>query len=145
VNAQFMRYSELQFALAEAAHKGLIGGSASSYYQEGIQASFAYYDRSMPSGYLTDPDVALNGSNDLKRIMTQKWIALFLNGHEAWFNIRRTGYPELPIPEDNLNGDRYPVRYLYPESEQAVNGEHYQEGASAIGGDTYNSPGWWEG
>jgi len=82
--------------------------------------------------------------NDLELIMTQKWIASFMNGYEAWIDVRRTGYPVLPIPEDNLNNDVFPVRYAYPSTEQAVNGANYSQAVSAIGGDNFNSKGWWE-
>ena len=81
---------------------------------------------------------------DLEKILTQKWLALFNNGHEAWFNIRRMGIPSLQVAADNLNGDQYPVRYRYPQTEQAANNAHRLEAAGRIGGDTYNSPGWWE-
>lgn len=142
-HANIMQYSELQFALAEAAQRGLIGGSATSYYEEGIRSSFEYYGLAVDAGYLSDPNVALDGTNDLERIMTQKWLALFLNGHEAWFNIRRTGFPVLSIPADNLNGNVFPVRYRYPESEQAVNGANYSAAVSSLGADDYNQESWW--
>ena len=32
---------------------------------------------------------------NLERIITQKWIALFPNGIESWSEHRRTGYPKL--------------------------------------------------
>ena len=31
----------------------------------------------------------------LEKIITQKWISIFPNGHEAWVDYRRTGYPRL--------------------------------------------------
>ena len=31
----------------------------------------------------------------LEKIITQKWIAIFPSGHEAWVDYRRTGYPRL--------------------------------------------------
>ena len=144
VKAAFMTYAELQFCLAEAAHKGLISGSATNYYEAGIQGSFDHLGLTLPTGYLTQVNVILDGTNDLERIMTQKWIASFMNGYEAWFDFRRTGFPDLPMPQDNLNNDVFPVRYAYPSSEQAVNGSNYSDAVNAIGGDDYNSPGWWE-
>ncbi len=145
VDAQFMLYGELQFALAEAAHKGLISGSAQLYYEEGIMAMFDYLGVSMSAGYLSQPGVALNGNGDLQKILIQKWIALINNGHEAWFNIRRTDLPKLSVAADNLNGDVYPSRYRYPESEQAANAGNYQEAvARMMGMDNYNVKAWWE-
>ncbi len=144
VDAQFMQYAELQFALAEAAQRGIIAGSVEAYYQAAIEASFAYYNVSLPGDYFTRPEIALNGSDNLEKILTQKWLSLINVGHEAWFNIRRTGIPALEPGPDNLNEDRYPVRYLYPESEQATNNANYSKAASRLGGDNINSKGWWE-
>ena len=143
VKASFMTYSELQFCLAEATNKGLISGVASMYYENGIRASFEHLGLLMPSEYLTQVSVVLGGDN-LEKIMTQKWIASFMNGYEAWFDFRRTGFPALSIPQDNLNNNVYPVRYAYPSTEQAVNGSNYSQAVGEIGGDTYNSKGWWE-
>ena len=40
--------------------------------------------------------------NELERIITQKWIALYPNGMEAWAEFRRTGFPKLfPINENS--------------------------------------------
>jgi len=140
-----MQYSETQFALAEAVVKGFISGDANTYYQNGITASFEYYNTEVPADYFTRSTIALDGSaDDLTKIMTQKWLSLISVGHEAWFNVRRTGIPNLMAGPDNFNEGRYPVRYLYPESEQATNNVNYQEAVERIGGDNINSKGWWE-
>ncbi|MBU2995958.1 SusD/RagB family nutrient-binding outer membrane lipoprotein [Cellulophaga baltica] len=145
VDAQFMQYSEVQFALAEAVTKGYISGDANTYYQNAITASFEYYNTEIPAEYFTKPEIVLDGSeDDITKILTQKWLSLISVGHEAWFNVRRTGIPYLKPGPDNLNEDRYPVRYLYPESEQASNNANYQEASDRIGGDDINSKGWWE-
>jgi len=144
VDAQFMQYAELQFALAEAAERGWISGNAQAFYEEGIRASFQYYEVELPVDYLNQPAVALNGTDNLTKILSQKWLVLNTNGHEAWFNIRRTGIPEMKPGPDNLNNGRYPVRYLYPESEQATNSENNAAAAARMGGNTINSEGWWE-
>ena len=144
VNAHLMQYSELQFLLAEAALKGYISGSAASFYQAGIQASFDYYRTPIPAGYLERANVKLSGTDDLRKIMTQKWLSHFMNGYEAWLDIRRTGFPQLKVAQDNLNNNVYPVRFRYPESEQAANSEKYQAALTQAGPDTYNRKGWWE-
>lgn len=145
VNAQFMQYAELQFALAEAVERGFIEGDVQSYYRNGIEASFKYYNVDIPSDYYDNPEVALNGSDNLEKILTQKWFSLNTVGHEAWFNVRRTGIPHLKPGPDNLNSDRYPVRYLYPQSEQATNSDNCHEATSRMElGDNINSKNWWE-
>ena len=40
---------------------------------------------------------------NLERIITQKWIAMYPMGLEAWAEYRRTGFPELAPSIDNLN------------------------------------------
>jgi len=146
VDAQIMLYSEVQFALAEATARGFINGDSETYYQNAIQAHFEYYDTELPVDYFSREAIALKGSLDqnLTKILTQKWFSLFMIGHEAWFNIRRTGIPALTPGPDNFNDDRYPVRYLYPESEQAANKENYDAAAQRIGGDDINIKNWWE-
>ncbi len=144
VDAQFMQYAEVQFALAEAAERGYISGDVEAYYQNGITASFEYYGLLVPEDYFSRVAVALNGTDNLNKILTQKWLSLISIGHEAWFQVRRTGIPNLKPGPDNLNDNQYPVRYIYPESEQATNSANYQEAADRIGGDNINSKGWWE-
>ena len=143
VDGQFMQYAELQFAFAEAAERGYISGSAQGYYENGIRASFDYYGVELPADYLTRPAIAY-GSDNLTKILTQKWLMLNTNGHEAWFNIRRTGIPSLKPGPDNFNNDQYPVRYLYPEGEQATNSANAAAAAARMGGNDINSKGWWE-
>jgi hypothetical protein len=144
VNAPIMTYAELQFILAEAALKNLIPGTAATYYTVGIQASHDYFKVAAPAGYFTKMGVVLNGTNDLQKIMTQKWISNFLNGYEAWIDIRRTGFPQITIPQDNLNANKFPVRFRYPATEQAANRTNYEDAIKRIGGDTYDNKGWWE-
>lgn len=145
VNAQIMQYAELQFALAEAVERRYINGDIKKYYKNGIKASYEYYGLEVPEGYFDNPAVALNGNNNLGKILTQKWFSLNTVGHEAWFNVRRTGIPHLEPGPDNLNNDRYPVRYLYPQSEQATNSENYEKAVAQMKyGDNINSKCWWE-
>ncbi|GAB3341363.1 SusD/RagB family nutrient-binding outer membrane lipoprotein [Marivirga atlantica] len=145
VDAQFMQYAEVQFALAEARQKGFItSGSVQQYYEAGVRASFEYYGVDVPADYFSREAITLDGTHDLTKIMTQKWLSLINIGHEAWFNIRRTAIPQIKAGPDAVNNGLYPVRYLYPESEQATNAENYQEAVNRIGGDNINSKGWWE-
>lgn len=144
VDAQFIQSAEVLFDLAEAAERGWITGNAKDYYESGIKAHFAYLKVTVPTDYLTQSAVALNGTDNLTKILTQKWVALISNGHEAWFNIRRTGIPALTPGPDNMNDNQLPVRYFYPEGEQATNIVHYNEAAQRLGGDNINSKVWWE-
>jgi hypothetical protein len=104
-----MCYSEVCFLKAEAAIRGWSNaGDAKTNYEDGIRASFAearlgvntgLYSMADDEAYIAGGEVGWNESADfetkLKKIATQKWIALFPNGTEAWAEVRRTGYPEL--------------------------------------------------
>ena len=128
-----MSRAEASFLQAEGKLRGWNTGSgtAQSYYEEGIRLSFGKYGlddkyAAYVAGTSTqidyvDPHNAANniaavnklpvkynagGSNEeqLEQIITQKWIACFPEGLNAWAEYRRTGYPHLfPIPADNCN------------------------------------------
>ncbi len=144
VKAPLMKYDELQFILAEAAQKGFITGDANTFYENGVRASFDFWDVNQDmTSYLAQNGVAYDGN--LETIMTQKWLASFLVGLEAWYDFRRTGLPSFIIPgQDNVNSDRVPVRFLYPDREQTLNTENYEAAVSRMGGDDINIKGWWE-
>ncbi|QRR00406.1 SusD/RagB family nutrient-binding outer membrane lipoprotein [Dyadobacter sandarakinus] len=141
-----MGYPELQFILAEAARKGLITSTttAKTYYEQGIAAAFDYTDVAMPANYLSSPGVAYTDASALTLIGTQKWIALFFTGLEAWFDWRRTGIPTINAGVDNVNGGRVPVRFAYPRSEQTLNPGSLSEAVARQGADNYNTRVWWD-
>lgn len=151
-----MTYAELQFILAEAAEKGMITGTttAGDYYLRGIQANFSFYNSILPSQYgisvtppatyYTQPAVAYAGTQTerLEKIALQKWVALFFNGLEAWFDWRRTKMPAIIPGADNLNNNKVPVRYIYPLSEQALNAKNRSEAVARQGADDLNTEIW---
>lgn len=144
VDAALMQYAELQFILAEAAQRGWISGDGQTYYENGIKASFDYWntDQDMPA-YLAQPGVTYDGQ--LETILKQKWLASFMVGLEAWYDFRRTGLPSIIKPgQDNVNNDMIPVRFLYPDQEQTLNATNYEQATSSLGGDNINAKGWWE-
>jgi hypothetical protein len=152
-----MTFSELQFILAEARQRNLIStGTAETYYLAGINSNFDFYRATVPSAYninltvpasyFTQADVAYTGTNAelLNKIATQKWIALFFNGLEAWFDWRRSGLPALTPGASNLNSNRIPVRYIYPLSEQALNAAGRNAAITRQGADDINTRVWWD-
>ncbi len=44
--------------------------------------------------YLSGPEVAFNGTNDLERIYIQQYLNFYRNASEAFVLVRRTGYPK---------------------------------------------------
>ena len=73
-----------------------------------------------------------NFESDLNKIISQKYIAYFLQSAcDAWFDYRRTGYPVLPVnPNTSMNvtaPDKIPFRYMYPLGEYSYNRENLEE------------------
>jgi hypothetical protein len=140
-----MTYAELQFILAEAAQKGLITtGTAKEYYENGIKASFSYFKQEIPAGYLEQSGVKYDNATALQQIGTQKWIALFYSGLEAWFDWRRTGFPALTPGPANVNGDRIPVRFIYPGFEFSLNQANVEAAVARQGPNDINTKVWWD-
>lgn len=143
--AYFMSYAELQFLLAEAAEAGYITGSAADYYYAGIAASMeANGITSGLADYLAQSDVVYSSVNSDELIGTQKWLALYCQGIEAWTEWRRTGFPVLsPAIDANPIVPTIPSRYSYPPSEQTTNLVNYQAAVAAQGEDRLTTPIWW--
>lgn len=153
--ALMMTYAELQFILAEARQRNMIStGTAEAYYQNGIAANFSYWQSvvpaiynlnvSMPADYFTRPGVALTGTESeiLAKIALQKWVSLYFNGLEAWFDWKRTGLPVIIPGPGNLNNNQVPVRYIYPLSEQSLNGVNRAAAVQRQGADNINTRTW---
>ena len=159
---QWMNAAEVAFLRAEgvAVFGFNLGGTAKDFYEQGIRLSFAQWgasgeddyiedDRSVPQTY-TDPaglnsyastisditikwDESASTEEKQERIITQKWIANWMLGSEAWADYRRTGYPRL-IPAQaagNKSGgvvdsNRGARRMPYPSEENANNYENVQ-------------------
>ncbi|CAL1520449.1 SusD/RagB family nutrient-binding outer membrane lipoprotein [Chitinophaga sp. MM2321] len=144
--AVLFSYAEQQFILAEAAQRNLISGNAADYYKKAITASFAQYD--IPAteviAYIAQPGVAYNAANYKKSIGEQKWLALFGEGLEAFAEWRRLDYPQLkPAYTGALNG-KMPLRFTYPSSEQALNGNNYKAAVARQGADLLTTKVWFD-
>lgn len=146
-------YSEVEFILAEAAARGFgVTGTAESHYNAGITASILFWGGTMEDAttYLAQPSVTYasaiassSAAMPWKEVIgTQKWIALFNRGTEAWTSIRLLDYPIMAEPIDAQSG--YPNRYTYPIAEQTLNGASYTAAAAAIGGDETENKLFWD-
>jgi len=174
-----MTAAEVYFLRAEAALRGWnnAGGTAQQLYEQGINTSFAQWGVTS-STYLTDatsvPDAytdPLNAANNapspssitikwddaagdeakLERIITQKWIANFPEGQEAWSEFRRTGYPKLfPVAQNNSGGTistAVQIRRLpFSQNEYNTNGAEVQKAIQLLGTKVDNGGTrlWWD-
>lgn len=178
-NMQIMCAAEVAFLRAEGALRGWsMGGSAKDLYESGITLSFEQWGVAGASSYISDntslPEryedplnsfsfagspstikIAWDNSNNtitgpnFERIITQKWIAIYPNGIEAWTEFRRTGYPKLmPVVMNNSNvvsTERMARRLPYPQSEYTGNLENVKEAVSKYlnGPDNMATDLWW--
>ncbi|QKZ12290.1 SusD/RagB family nutrient-binding outer membrane lipoprotein [Spirosoma sp. KUDC1026] len=137
-----MTFAELNLTLAEAAVDGDISGSAQTYFERGITASFDQYGLQVSSAYLTGVGAATKA-----KVMEQKWIALFGQGVESWIEYRRTGLPVLPAKDPRAvfeNNGVLPTRLQYPTSEYSLNEANLRKGITLNGGaDNMQTKLWW--
>lgn len=181
----WMNASEVLFLKAEGALAGFeMGGKAKDFYNEGIRMSFkengvsgadTYLANSsyQPANYTDSKNSLLSADapskitirwNDsagaeeenLERIITQKYLAIFPNGQEAWTEWRRTGYPRQIVVADNKtnanisigNGfNRGGVRRIpYPRSEYSNNEANVIDAVSKYlnGADDAATHVWWD-
>jgi hypothetical protein len=174
---QLMTCAEVYFLRAEGALRGWnMNGSAQELYNMGITTSFAQYgldastyladNTSVPADY-TDP---FNGENsrpaasditiqwndgdtferNLERIITQKWIAMYPDGQEAWSEFRRTGYPKLfPVTVNNSGGtistEDFIKRVNFVSDEYETNPDGVATGVACLDGpDNGGTSLWWD-
>ena len=128
----FFSYAEQEFLITEAISRNWITGAGSpeEHYNNGITASMKFYDISDAdiSTYLAQPNVTFNPANAISLIITQKYIAFFMNsGWEAFYEQRRTGIPVLDVGPGTSNGGMVPKRWMYPQAEYTINKAHVEE------------------
>ncbi|MGB5418269.1 SusD/RagB family nutrient-binding outer membrane lipoprotein [Algibacter sp.] len=135
----FMTYAHLSLLMAEAAERGYIStGTATDYFNMGIAASVA------DNGVSGAPSINYApGATGLTQIGEQLWVALYMQGYEAWAEYRRTGVPTLPLAIDAVETS-IPSRYNYPLSQQSLNNANYTAAVAKQGTDNLTTPLWWQ-
>jgi hypothetical protein len=146
VAQRFLTAYAVRFIEAELYHTGVATGGAvkaREAFKKGIEAGFAKVNEIASSveappiadaaitTYVNAVLVAYDGADDegkLEHIITQKWIATFGWGVDAYTDYRRTGYPILfDGNTDDLPGTvrtrEYPVAYPWSSANLAVNAE----------------------
>jgi hypothetical protein len=89
-----------------------------------------------------------NAATQRQQIATQKWIALFPDGMEAWAELRRTGYPKLYQVVNSDNPD-VPVtdiirRFTFLDYEYQTNGAAVSAAIPLLNGpDKASTHVWW--
>ena len=171
----WMTAAEVYFLRAEGALKTWnMKGTAKSLYHSGIRASFEQHGvkgvetylastkvpakypgfKSSPSAPAPSDVTIVWDENDkekqLEQIITQKWIAMYPLGQEAWSEFRRTGYPKIYEIVNNESGgvisSSVQIRRVpFPYSEYQGNKEEVEKAVKLLGGpDTGATRLWWD-
>jgi len=150
-----MEYAEVAFLVSE------INGWNQDYYEKGIRASMEKWN--VAPEKITAYMDALPPAN-ARNVLTQKYIALFMQPYESWSEWRRTGYPDILIkpggtgtlvnPVDNsltyvfkpLIPDltELPSRIPYPVNLLDLNTEAYHKAVQNMGGDLLSTKLIWD-
>ena len=152
-SAMNIGYPEQEFILAEAALRGWTDDDPETHYLNGIRAAHEFLGVSSADtrAYLGHEKVQFKGSDTEKlgKIITEKYLNFFMQGgNEAYFELRRTGYPDfsayLTHNTDQIYNDGYlPLRYRYPQSEIDNNNAQVSEAIKRLDkGDDRNSRMW---
>ncbi len=144
--------AEVNFLLSEAR------GWTQADYIAGVRASLEKWGI---SGAAADTYVNALPAANQANVLSQKYLALYMQGIEAWSEIRRTGYPTWlikpgdvvwpDVPSTEAGADKFtplvgtaiPARLYYPQKEQAVNLDNYRAALQAQGGDNLATKVWW--
>ncbi|QCR24690.1 SusD/RagB family nutrient-binding outer membrane lipoprotein [Pontibacter sp. SGAir0037] len=137
-----MSYAEVEFIKAELAQKGIINSNAQTHYESGVKAAIEQWGATIPTNYFNNSAATYDGT--FEKIMLQKYLALYFNDYQQWFEYRRTGFPELPKTNAMVNNKMVPVRFKYPSTVQISNGNNYRKAVEQMGGDNINTKVWWE-
>jgi hypothetical protein len=144
--AVIISYAEVLFDRAEAAARGFTAEDPATLYKNAIQASLQQYNVGVNdiATYLALPAVQYDASNYKKSIGDQKWIALFGQGLEAFAEWRRLDYPQLTPAVAGTLGGKIPVRFIYPGTEQSLNGTNYNAAVASQGADVLTTKLWFD-
>jgi hypothetical protein len=134
-------FAEQEFLIAEAIARGwaIDPVSAASHYNAGVRSSMQFYGIGAITieNYLNKPLVKFDPNKYLEQIITQKYIAFFMqSGWEPFYEQRRTGIPTFSLGPATLNGGKIPKRWQYPRAEYDNNSTNVQAAVqSQYGGD----------
>jgi hypothetical protein len=144
--AVIISYAEVLFDRAEAAARGFTTEDATDLYKQALTASLKQYGvtDAAVSTYLASPAVQFDPTNFKKSIGDQKWIALFGQGLEAFAEWRRLDYPQLQPAAAGTLGGKMPLRFIYPGTEQSLNGASYQSAVASQGPDALTTKLWFD-
>ena len=143
----YMDYAEVCFILSE------VNNWDQTWYEKGVRASME--DWGVASADI-DAFIAAMPAASEATVLTQKYLALYIQGEQAWFEYRRTGQPEMLLKPGEIangsivfeplegGGQAIPRKIPFPVEEYNINRERVQEAVAAMGGDGLDVRVWWD-
>lgn len=119
--------AQVLFSRAEAAQLGWTGDNVQQLYEDAVLASLTQYGvEANYATFMTNSELVWDPAKAMERISVQKWLALYLQGYEAWSNWRRTGFPALLPSPNGISSSTIPTRQGYPVEERDLNSTNWQ-------------------
>lgn len=140
--------AQVALARAEAAERGWTSESLSTLYDAGITLSYGQWGIAVPAGYLAANAVgAVGAAGNIQKISTQRYIASYPDGLQAWNIWRKSGFPTLtPAPNATNTSGQIPRRYTYSSGEYTSNGVNVNAAKALLPGglDSQDAKIWWD-
>ena len=155
--------AESHFLLAQAATLG-IGSGANAHYQAGISHAMRLWgvsDADVATYLANEPMGSLTGTGDLEKIASQRYLANYTDGLEAWAVVRDTGFPKIyknttgtgyiqsntvsdsDIYELGSMNGAYPQRLRYGAGAYNKNSDNVNAANTVQGADKMGTKLWW--
>jgi len=155
----YMEYSEVCFLLSE------VNGWDQDWYEKGVRASMEKWGVTSED---IDSYISTLPAASEENVITQKYIALYMQPNEAWSEYRRTGYPNTFVKPGETYDYTYPIdskgntetttytfetiggltdvpnRNAYLLNEYSVNEANVTDASTSIGGDKKVTKLWWQ-
>ncbi|RKD92023.1 SusD/RagB family nutrient-binding outer membrane lipoprotein [Mangrovibacterium diazotrophicum] len=146
--------AEAYFMKAQAILMGYGSGDANTIYREGLRYAMLLWGvtEDEVDDFLTNSSMAtLDGSNDMEKVIVQRWLANYTEGFEAWAIVRKNGYPAslaAGVSDGDIYGlgtlnGAYPQRMRYGSSPYSTNADNLQEAIASQGADVQATQLWW--
>ncbi|HPS05254.1 MAG TPA: SusD/RagB family nutrient-binding outer membrane lipoprotein [Tenuifilaceae bacterium] len=166
----FLDYPTVCFMVCE------VNGWDATWFQNGIEASLEMWGAVDPGNAYVNAimakfnDPATTTEMKKEMVITQKYIHLLMQPHEAWAEYRRTGYPKSIVKPGEVtfvdtegmlgvagvsyiftpiagseSGSDIVARFKYPSSEYTLNETNVSNAVRDMGEDSHKQRVWWAG
>jgi hypothetical protein len=138
-----MTYDEVLFIKSE------FNSWDSKFYKEAVRANMEFWGADPNE---IDTYIQRMPSASRESVYTQKWLALYMQGPQAWAHVRRTNTPDLERPVGGIYSEKemdkagrdVPARRPYANNIYDLNKENLDKALENQGPDNIATPLWWD-